>query len=145
MQSRIDPTEVVERRRRPKGLAANRNLRQGQTGATILLGLKPRDLAALTEVLDPDAPLESLDAPSDLTPQALAGAGVNRIVTPLTGHGFDAVDLAHHLAQIGFRGRLQVLIPPLPKPELVQREIMAAGKAIAVELILPRAGWRSLA
>jgi hypothetical protein len=56
------------------------------------------------------------------------------VVCPLFGAGFDAEMVIERLDGLGFRGRLRVLCPPLPAPQLVQTELAALATGIAVTL-----------
>ena len=49
--------------------------------------------------------------------------------------GFDALDLALRLSELGFRGRLVILAGGLARPELVVRELAAACPALDVAVI----------
>ncbi len=57
------------------------------------------------------------------------------VAAPLFGPGFDAVELAARLQALGYRGGLWVLVPVLPDPAMVRREIAAAGAGLTVELL----------
>ena len=140
----IHPTQVVERRKRPKLVAANRNAHKDSAALTVMIAMTPRDMAALSEVLDPDAALNSVENYTELSVD-LIERGLSHVVAPLTTTDFDALDIAWHLSELGFCGVLQVLTPHLPRPEIVVREIEAAARNIHVELITPRAAWRTLA
>lgn len=57
------------------------------------------------------------------------------VAAPLFGPGFDAVDLAARLQALGYRGAFWVLVPALPDPAMVRREIAAAGADLTVALL----------
>lgn len=136
----INPTNVVTQAtaQRP---AANQNVHKNAKQETLLLGAAPRDMAALSEIVAADAALNLASTLDELT-AALANDNVCVVVTPLTT---DALDVAQHLASIGYYGQLQILSPELPNPLLVRREIEAVAKSVEVELVTPRAAWRTLA
>ena len=140
----IHPTQVVERRKRPKSVAANRNAHKGSLDLTVMIAMTPRDMAALSEILDPDAALNSVSNYTELSVD-LIERRLFRVVAPLTATDFDALDIARHLSELGFCGELQVLTPHLPRPEILVREIQATAINIQVELITPQAAWRTLA
>lgn len=144
-QTSQHPAEIVAKTRHPKRLPANTNRPGLGEVNVLLLGLGPRDMAALTPLVPRDGGLLSL---SDLD-ELLRGAGklaqVDRVILPLTTPSFDALEAAVVLAENGFRGRLQVLSPDLPRPDLVKREIAAVARGVQVELVMPRAAWRTLA
>lgn len=142
----INPTNVVTQAtaQRP---AANQNVHKNAKQETLLLGAAPRDMAALSEIVAADAALNLASTLDELT-AALANDNVCVVVTPLTTDAFDAfdaLDVAQHLASIGYYGQLQILSPELPNPLLVRREIEAVAKSVEVELVTPRAAWRTLA
>lgn len=140
----IHPTQIVERRKRPSSVAANKNAEKNGADLTVMIAMTPRDLAALSEVLDPDVALNSVGDYTEISLD-LIERGLSRVVAPLTTKEFDAIDVARHLSELGFCGELQVLAPHLPRPEIVAREIEAAAKNIRIELITPQAAWRTLA
>ena len=140
----MHPTQVVERTKRPKSIAANRNAHKDCAALTVMVGMTPRDLAALAEILDPDIALNSVGTLDDISAD-LIERGLSGVITPLTTDTYDALDVAQHLVALGFRGALQVLAPALPRPELVAREIEEAAKPLKVELVTPQATWRTLA
>ncbi|MFD1911950.1 hypothetical protein [Halodurantibacterium flavum] len=72
-----------------------------------------------------------------LCPQILAQMRPETIVAPLFGSGYDALDLVERLAMMGYRGRLFILAPSLPRPAIVQDDLNAAADGIDVTLILP--------
>ncbi len=140
---RINPTTVVTQAKAQRP-AANQNTHRNSQPETLLLGVAPRDMAALAEIVAPEAALNLASTFDDLT-AAVANDNVSVVVTPLTTDAFDALDVAQHLASIGYYGQLQILSPELPKPLLVRREIEAVAKSVEVELVTPRAAWRTLA
>lgn len=56
------------------------------------------------------------------------------VVTPLLSDGFDALDVAHLLAKLRFQGVLHVLIPPLPRPDVIRQELLQICREFTVEL-----------
>ena len=145
MGTGIDPTAVVQRQPRAKRFAANSNLRQSPEHATLLVGMEPRDLAALSELVSVEASLDMVATLTEVTGPVLRRLGAGVVLVPLTFGDSDAVDAAEVLSARGFSGRLVVLCPPLPDPGLVRREIAHAAKGFAVEVVTPRASWRNLA
>jgi hypothetical protein len=59
------------------------------------------------------------------------------VLGPLLSPQLDAMQIAERLGELGYRGRLALLGPPLPNPSLVAREIRAASgsKDILVEIV----------
>lgn len=81
-----------------------------------------------------DIHLESL--PFALIHAALALAPwAEYVIAPLVSEQFDAMDLAFELDRAGYVGKLLVVAPALPRPEIVQREIQNIGPDLSVELI----------
>ena len=52
------------------------------------------------------------------------------ILTPLLSSGFDALDFAQKLQQLGFKGRYRALVSHLPHETVIVREVNAAAPAI---------------
>lgn len=71
---------------------------------------------------------------ADLTAALLQRLRPDVVVCPLFGGGFDAEMVIERLVTLGFRGRMRVLCPPLPSPQLVQAELGALAPGIAVTL-----------
>ena len=81
-----------------------------------------------------DIRLESL--PFALIHAALALAPwAECVIAPLVSEQFDAMDLAHELDRAGYAGKLVVVAPALPRPEVVRKEIQSIGPDLHVELI----------
>lgn len=77
--------------------------------------------------------------PFTLLHAALSSAPfAKHVVSPLVAEHFDAMDLAHELQRVGFRGVYSVIVPALPRPEIVTRELRQICPGIKVQLI-PRA------
>lgn len=70
-----------------------------------------------------------------LSARTLARALPDAVLCPLTGPGFDALDMAQRLDGWGFGGVLAVILPPLPDPDLIRREIRATGPGLSVLLL----------
>ena len=60
----------------------------------------------------------------------------DRVVCPLFGDQFDAVQVIERLVAIGFGGRLSI-IADVPSPGLVQAELAAMAPGITVEVLRP--------
>jgi hypothetical protein len=73
--------------------------------------------------------LAALDAP------LLARVLPDRVVAPLMGDGFDALEVAERLEALGYRGRLEVVCPALPDRRLIRAEIAAACPGVEVVFI----------
>lgn len=71
-----------------------------------------------------------------LTPALLYLLKPDRVVCPLFGNQFDAVQVIERLVAIGFGGRLSV-IADVPAPGLVQAELAALAPGITVEVLRP--------
>lgn len=73
----------------------------------------------------------------DLTAQVLTARQPGLIVLPLFSAGYDATAAVEQLEALGYRGRITVLAPPLPRPALVERELRALGPGARLVLISP--------
>lgn len=59
----------------------------------------------------------------------------NIVLSALMGAGFDAIELAARLDQLGFSGRYRALAHDLPDAALVCREVRAAAPRIDFDLV----------
>lgn len=61
------------------------------------------------------------------------------VVCPLLTPDFDAIEAIERLGRLGWQGRLHVLLPALPNPGLVRRELQSFARdtapAITVEVL----------
>lgn len=71
----------------------------------------------------------------DVGPGLIARALPDCILSPLIGSQFDAIELAHRVCGLGFRGRMVVGAPALPNRAAVKRELDAACDGLTVDLI----------
>ncbi|MHC0052899.1 hypothetical protein [Actibacterium sp. D379-3] len=77
--------------------------------------------------------LEAL--PFTLIHAALATAPwAEEVVTPLVSEHFDAMDMAMQLSLAGYTGTYTVMIPPLPRPDIIRRELCQICPGLKVEL-----------
>lgn len=58
------------------------------------------------------------------------------VLSRAVSRGFDALDLAHRLTALRFRGHLVALADALPCPELVRAEVALACPALPFEVIV---------
>lgn len=58
----------------------------------------------------------------------------NHVVSPLVADHFDAMDLAHELHRAEFSGTYSVVIPPLPRPEIIVQELRQICPGLTVNL-----------
>lgn len=72
----------------------------------------------------------------DLDEALLARHRPELVLTRAVSRGFDALDLAHRLTALRFRGRLVALAEALPRPEVVRAEIALACPALPFEVIV---------
>ncbi len=75
---------------------------------------------------------------SDITDELIATMRPDVVISPLLCRSFDCLDLAAALSGAGFRGRLRIMAPKLPRPEVVLAEARALCPMIDVDLILDR-------
>ncbi|WP_095589666.1 hypothetical protein [Actibacterium ureilyticum] len=99
----------------------------------LLVGMSEAELSRQGRI-DADIRLESL--PFALIHAALALAPwAECVIAPLVSEQFDALDLAYELDRAGYMGKLLVVAPALPRPEIVEREIRTISPDLQVELI----------
>jgi hypothetical protein len=72
---------------------------------------------------------------ADLTGAVLAGTPPDLVIMPLFWADQDAALAIERLIELGYRGKVAVLAPPLPNPRLVERELCGLG--LRVTLISP--------
>jgi hypothetical protein len=58
------------------------------------------------------------------------------VISALIGDGFDAIDVARRLVQLGYRGPYRALSHPLPRPGLVRAEVRAAAPDLDFDLVV---------
>lgn len=84
-----------------------------------------------------DDNLRILIDPRGISRTMLAAMRPVRIITTLTVAGTDALQLAQQLNAAGYEGELFVLVPPLPRPDMVLAEIRAAAPRMRIDMIDP--------
>lgn len=72
-----------------------------------------------------------------LTGAMLEALAPTTIVMPLFAGPHDALTMVEALEEIGFAGRILVIAPHLPRPQLVERELRAAGPQGRLQLVSP--------
>lgn len=72
----------------------------------------------------------------DLDAALLARVRPELVLSRAISRGFDALDLAHRLTALRFRGCLVTLAEALPRPEVVRAEIARACPALPLEVIV---------
>lgn len=73
-----------------------------------------------------------------LTPDLLDDLAPEMVLSPLMGEGFDAVELARRLWQLGFAGRYRALTTPLPDLDAVRAEVREAAPDLDFDLYVLR-------
>lgn len=58
------------------------------------------------------------------------------VLAPLVGDGFDGLDIARRLSDAGYGGRFRAVVPSLPNPDLVRREIAAQCPGLDIDLVM---------
>ncbi|HVG49591.1 MAG TPA: hypothetical protein VM899_15820 [Rubellimicrobium sp.] len=66
------------------------------------------------------------------------------VISALIGNGFDAIDVARRLAELGYHGPYRALSHPLPRPGLVRAEIRAAAPDLDFDLVVLSHGLEEL-
>lgn len=81
-----------------------------------------------------NARLETL--PYTLLHAALASVPwADCVISPMVSEYFDAMDMATELCLAGFTGTYMVVIPPLPRPDIVRRELCQICPNLNIELV----------
>jgi hypothetical protein len=74
---------------------------------------------------------------AELTPALLAQLAPSVVVLPLFAGAHDAMSMVEGLDDFGFRGMIFEIAPPLPRPQLVERELRAASPGARLMLVSP--------
>ena len=103
-----------------------------QSAGTLSVGLDALDAETLGMWLGCPAPAPLAQRQPDAVCDAAATADC--VITRLILPDCDALELAEWLCAAGFEGRLVVVTPPLPRPDIVADEIAAhcPGAEVAV-------------
>jgi hypothetical protein len=72
-----------------------------------------------------------------LTAAGLHALGPTTVILPLFSAEHDAMTMVETLQEFGFSGRILVIAPHLPRPQLVERELRAAGPGARLMLVSP--------
>ena len=72
-----------------------------------------------------------------LTRALLQDLAPTTVVMPLFSADLDALAMVEVLEEFAFRGRILVIAPPLPRPQLVERELRALGPGPRLLLVSP--------
>jgi len=70
-----------------------------------------------------------------ITAGLLAQVRPDCVMFPLFGAGFDALTVVERLGSLGYAGRLCVVTAPLPAPEMVLRELVAANNGRGIKMV----------
>jgi len=70
-----------------------------------------------------------------LNSRMLAQVAPDAVIGPLISDGWDGLDLAIALEEMGYRGELYILSRPLPRAGLVLREMRACCPMLSIALI----------
>ena len=99
----------------------------------LMIGMTPEELPARGGALG-RARFETM--PYILLHAALARAPwADYVVSPLVGDHFDALDLASELDRAGFGGQYLVVLPALPRPCVIRRELSQIAPRLRVDLV----------
>lgn len=80
---------------------------------------------------------------SELSAEYLERTNPDFVLSALVGDGFDALDIARRLQELGFRGRYRAVAQRLASPEVVWAEVAAVAPEIdfdVFEIEPPRSG-----
>jgi len=70
-----------------------------------------------------------------LSARMLSQVEPDAVIGPLIADGWDSLDLANTLEEMGYRGNFYILSRPLPRAELVLREVRAFCPALTISLL----------
>lgn len=70
-----------------------------------------------------------------LNARMLAQVAPDAVIGPLIADGWDSLDLATALEDMGYHGSLHILSRPLPRAELVLREVCACCPGLTISLV----------
>lgn len=73
----------------------------------------------------------------EVSPALLAKIAPNTVIVPLFSGPHDGLAMVEALQAMGFAGAILVIAPALPCPELVERELRAAGPGSRLMLVSP--------
>ena len=74
---------------------------------------------------------------AQLSPALLRDLAPTTVVMPLFAAVHDALTMVERLEALGYTGRILVIAPHLPRPQLVERELRAAGPGPRLQLVSP--------
>lgn len=60
---------------------------------------------------------------------------VHMVIAPLFSEECDALDLTHVLSAVDFDGELVILLPRVPRPEIVKREISLQAPGLRIRFL----------
>lgn len=89
-------------------------------GTPLLVGVSPFLRRAIEADLGHGCPSVGYH---DLCGDVLTGYAPRLVIAPMIGAGYDCVELARRLSDLGYRGALRALGPVLPMPHLVLAEV----------------------
>lgn len=72
---------------------------------------------------------------SDLDHVLMARIEPDTVVSSLFGRGFDAIDIAKQLHQLGFTGRYRALTGNLPNPDMIRREVAQVAPGLDFDVL----------
>jgi hypothetical protein len=74
---------------------------------------------------------------ADLRGSATDMSGIDQVIAPLFGKGFDGFELIPLLASARFQGRLSLMAGFLPNRGMVLRELRALAQPFGIEVDIP--------
>ena len=127
--------DIIEREAE-RFLAANENRALKTGGVALCIGLTANDVVALGDDLD-TGNMQCHAVPYDMLDEILLDRlRPARVITPLFGDGYDAVDVAEDLSLYGYGGQLIGISPRLPNPQIIEREMREYAFAMNFELVM---------
>lgn len=120
-------------------LARTTGKRKTTVAADAALALRLVAVGDLPDDIATHSPDLAFLAFHDVSAASLAVLAPDVVLSPLVADGFDCFDLAHALAEAGFRGRYRAAAVYIPDPGLVRREIRASFPDLDFDIIVIRA------
>lgn len=71
-----------------------------------------------------------------LTTAVLETLDPDIILSPLMGDDFDVLDVASHLAELGFKGRYRAITDDMPNVQMIREEVLTQAPGLDFDLLM---------